>query len=36
MDDAQVVERMMLPMLLEAIRCIEEGVVGSAASCTAH
>jgi 3-hydroxyacyl-CoA dehydrogenase/enoyl-CoA hydratase/3-hydroxybutyryl-CoA epimerase/enoyl-CoA isomerase len=30
-DDAQVVERMMLPMLLEAIRCIEEGVVGSAA-----
>ncbi len=30
-DDAQVVERMMLPMLLEAIRCLEEGVVGSAA-----
>jgi 3-hydroxyacyl-CoA dehydrogenase / enoyl-CoA hydratase / 3-hydroxybutyryl-CoA epimerase / enoyl-CoA isomerase len=29
--DEQVVERMMLPMLLEAIRCIEEGVVGSAA-----
>jgi 3-hydroxyacyl-CoA dehydrogenase / enoyl-CoA hydratase / 3-hydroxybutyryl-CoA epimerase / enoyl-CoA isomerase len=29
--DEQVVERMMLPMLLEAIRCIEEEVVGSAA-----
>jgi 3-hydroxyacyl-CoA dehydrogenase/enoyl-CoA hydratase/3-hydroxybutyryl-CoA epimerase/enoyl-CoA isomerase len=29
--DAQVVERMMLALVLEAIRCLEEGVVGSAA-----
>lgn len=29
--DAPNVERIMLPMLLEAIRCLEEGVVGSAA-----
>ncbi|MBC5767076.1 fatty acid oxidation complex subunit alpha FadB [Ramlibacter sp. GTP1] len=29
--DGQIVERMMLPMLLEAVRCIEESVVGSAA-----
>lgn len=27
----QVVERMMLPMLLEAVRCLQEGVAGSAA-----
>ena len=31
LDDAQIVERMMLPMLLEAIRCLEEGVVRTAA-----
>jgi 3-hydroxyacyl-CoA dehydrogenase/enoyl-CoA hydratase/3-hydroxybutyryl-CoA epimerase/enoyl-CoA isomerase len=29
--DAQVVERMMLALVLEAIRCLEEGVVASAA-----
>jgi 3-hydroxyacyl-CoA dehydrogenase/enoyl-CoA hydratase/3-hydroxybutyryl-CoA epimerase/enoyl-CoA isomerase len=29
-DDGQIVERMMLPMLLEAIRCLEEGVAASA------
>jgi 3-hydroxyacyl-CoA dehydrogenase/enoyl-CoA hydratase/3-hydroxybutyryl-CoA epimerase/enoyl-CoA isomerase len=29
--DAEVVDRMMLPMLLEAIRCLEEGVVASPA-----
>lgn len=29
--DADIVERLMLPMLLEAIRCIEEGVAASAA-----
>jgi 3-hydroxyacyl-CoA dehydrogenase / enoyl-CoA hydratase / 3-hydroxybutyryl-CoA epimerase / enoyl-CoA isomerase len=31
LTDALIVDRMMLPMLLEAIRCIEEGVVASAA-----
>ena len=31
LGDAQLVERMMLPMLLEAIRCLEEGVVATAA-----
>jgi 3-hydroxyacyl-CoA dehydrogenase/enoyl-CoA hydratase/3-hydroxybutyryl-CoA epimerase/enoyl-CoA isomerase len=30
-SDEETVERLMLPMLLEAIRCIEEGVAGSAA-----
>ena len=30
-SDEQIVERMMLPLLFEAIRCLEEGVVGSAA-----
>jgi 3-hydroxyacyl-CoA dehydrogenase/enoyl-CoA hydratase/3-hydroxybutyryl-CoA epimerase/enoyl-CoA isomerase len=30
-DGAQIIERTMLPMLLEAIRCLEEGVAGSAA-----
>jgi 3-hydroxyacyl-CoA dehydrogenase/enoyl-CoA hydratase/3-hydroxybutyryl-CoA epimerase/enoyl-CoA isomerase len=29
--DAQIVERMMLALVLEAIRCLEEGVVASAA-----
>lgn len=31
LSDAEIVERMMLPMLLEAIRALEEGVVGTAA-----
>ncbi len=31
LPDAQVVERMMLALVLEAIRCLEEGVVASAA-----
>lgn len=31
LTDARIVERMMLPMLLEAIRCLEESVVGSPA-----
>jgi 3-hydroxyacyl-CoA dehydrogenase/enoyl-CoA hydratase/3-hydroxybutyryl-CoA epimerase/enoyl-CoA isomerase len=30
-SDDEVVERMMLPMLLEAVRCLEEGVAASAA-----
>ena len=29
--DEQIVERMMLPLIFEAIRCLEEGVVASAA-----
>ncbi|RYX93447.1 MAG: fatty acid oxidation complex subunit alpha FadB [Comamonadaceae bacterium] len=31
LTDADIVERMMLAMLLEAIRCMEEGIAGSAA-----
>lgn len=30
-DDAHIVERTMVPLLLEAIRCLEEGVAASAA-----
>lgn len=30
-EDTEIVERMMLPLLFEAARCLEEGIVGSAA-----
>src|SRR5690606_17479592 len=30
-SDQQIVERMMLPLIFEAARCLEEGVVASAA-----
>jgi 3-hydroxyacyl-CoA dehydrogenase/enoyl-CoA hydratase/3-hydroxybutyryl-CoA epimerase/enoyl-CoA isomerase len=29
--DEELLERLMLPMIIEAVRCLEEGIVGSAA-----
>ena len=32
-DDQEIVERMMIPLIFEVVRCLDEGIVDSAAEC---